>query len=87
AYRSNDFLRSTLRNDLYVRRRSDRLIEIATEGKGAVINAFVPEDVDESAGDTSAESTASAEVESSIDDQDSSDSSSSDESEDEGSEA
>ncbi len=47
AYGSNAYLRSALRNDLYDQRLTDRLIEIATEGKGAVVNGFVPEEVDE----------------------------------------
>jgi trigger factor len=51
-YRTNDYLRSALRNDLFDRRLTDRLFEIATEGKGAVINAFVPPEADASdAGD------------------------------------
>ncbi len=47
AYTSNAYLRSSLRNDLYDQRLTDRLIEIATEGKGAVINAFVPPAIEE----------------------------------------
>ncbi len=41
VYRTSDYLRSTLRNDLYDRRLTDRLIEIATEGRGAVVNGWV----------------------------------------------
>jgi trigger factor len=40
-YRS-DYFRRVLRNDLYERRVTDRLIEIATEGQGAVRNAWTP---------------------------------------------
>lgn len=40
AYSQNQYLRSALRNDLFDQRLTDRLIDIATEGKGAVINAF-----------------------------------------------
>ncbi|MCC6945522.1 MAG: trigger factor [Thermomicrobiales bacterium] len=47
AYSANAYLRSALRNDLYDQRLTDRLIEIATEGKGAVTNGFVPEAADE----------------------------------------
>ena len=47
AYGSNAYLRSSLRNDLYDQRLTDRLIEIATEGKGAVINGYVAETPDE----------------------------------------
>ncbi len=45
AYSQNQYLRSALRNDLFDQRLTDRLIEIATEGKGAVINAFVAPDL------------------------------------------
>jgi len=57
AYTSNAYLRSSMRNDLYDQRLTDRLIEIATEGKGAVINGYVPEVVDDeqAADDTAAE--------------------------------
>ena len=45
-----------LRNDLFERKLTDRLIEIATEGKGAVINAWEPsEDTGESAEPDTAE--------------------------------
>lgn len=46
-YRANEYLRSALRNELFDRRLTDRIIEIATEGKGAVVNAFVPEETAE----------------------------------------
>ncbi|MEA2583519.1 MAG: trigger factor [Thermomicrobiales bacterium] len=42
VYRTSDYLRSTVRNDLYDRRLTDRLIELATEGRGAVINGWTP---------------------------------------------
>lgn len=45
AYSQNQYLRSALRNDLFDQRLTDRLIEIATDGKGAVINAFVAPDL------------------------------------------
>ena len=45
AYLGNPYLISTLRNDLFDQRMTDRLIEIATEGRGAVIGGYVePED-------------------------------------------
>jgi len=48
-YRS-DYFRDILRNDLFERRLSDRLIEIATGGRGAVLNGWVePEPVAEPA--------------------------------------
>ncbi len=43
AYGTNAYLRSTIRNDLFDQRLTDFLIDIATEGKGAVLNGFVPE--------------------------------------------
>lgn len=49
VYRTSDYLRSTLRNDLYDRRLTDRLIEIATEGRGAVVNGWVAPPVEETA--------------------------------------
>lgn len=39
-YRS-DYFRGVLRNDLFERRLSERLLEIATEGRGAVLNGWV----------------------------------------------
>lgn len=39
-YRS-DYFRNMLRNELFERKLTDRLIEIATEGQGAVLNAYV----------------------------------------------
>lgn len=41
AYQQNQYLRSALRNDLFDQRLTDRLIEIATEGRGAVLNGYV----------------------------------------------
>jgi trigger factor len=44
-YRS-DYFKNMLRNQLYEQKLTDRLIEIATEGQGAVLNAYVaPEPV------------------------------------------
>jgi trigger factor len=43
-YRS-DFVRGALQNDLFERKLFDRLIEIATEGRGAVLNAWEPQPV------------------------------------------
>jgi trigger factor len=42
VYRTSDYLRSTVRNELYDRRLTDRLVEIATEGRGAVVNGWTP---------------------------------------------
>ncbi len=38
---TSDYFRNVLRNDLFERKLTDRIIEIATEGKGAVVNAYV----------------------------------------------
>lgn len=38
---ASDYFRNILRNDLYERKLTDRVIEIATEGKGAVLNGWV----------------------------------------------
>jgi trigger factor len=40
-YRS-DYFRNMLRGELFERRLTDRLIDIATEGRGAVLNGWVP---------------------------------------------
>ena len=41
---ASDYFRRILRNDLFERRITDRLIEIATEGRGAVLNGWVEPD-------------------------------------------
>lgn len=41
VYGDDRYMRGVLRNDLFDRRLSDRLIEIATEGRGAVVNGWV----------------------------------------------
>jgi trigger factor len=41
VYSGDRYMRTVLRNDLFDKRLTDRLIEIATEGRGAVINGFV----------------------------------------------
>lgn len=38
---NSDYFRNVLRNDLFERKLTDRVIEIATDGKGAVTNAYV----------------------------------------------
>jgi trigger factor len=37
---NSDYFRNVLRNDLFERKLTDRIIEIATEGKGAALNAW-----------------------------------------------
>jgi trigger factor len=41
VYSGDRYMRTVLRNDLFDKRLTDRLIEIATEGRGAVINGYV----------------------------------------------
>lgn len=41
VYSGDRYMRTVLRNDLFDRRLTDRLIEIATGGRGAVINGYV----------------------------------------------
>jgi trigger factor len=43
-YRPEGYFRGALRNDLFDRRLTDRLIEIATDGRGAVLNGWTPQD-------------------------------------------
>jgi trigger factor len=52
VYSGDRYMRTVLRNDLFDRRLTDRLIEIATEGRGAVLNGYVaPESSGESSPD------------------------------------
>lgn len=39
---NGDYFRNVLKNDLFERRLTERIIEIATEGKGAVLNGWEP---------------------------------------------
>jgi trigger factor len=41
VYSGDRYMRTVLRNDLFDKRLTDRIIEIATDGRGAVINGFV----------------------------------------------
>lgn len=45
---NGDYFRNVLKNDLFERRLTNRVIEIATEGKGAVVNGWEPEEADAS---------------------------------------
>jgi trigger factor len=52
AFARSDYVRGMLQSELFERRLTDRLVEIATEGRGAVVNAWTPpvtEAADESA--------------------------------------
>lgn len=48
---TSDYFRNVLRNDLFERKLTDRVIEIATEGKGAVVNAYVEPEIPIAASD------------------------------------
>jgi hypothetical protein len=43
VYSADRYMRSVLRNEMYDERLSNHLIASATEGKGAVTNAYDPE--------------------------------------------
>jgi trigger factor len=60
---NSDYFRNVLRNDMFERKLTDRLIEIATEGRGAVINGWVQPEVEA----TATESDAAADEEASTD--------------------
>ena len=60
---NSDYFRNVLRNDLFERKLTDRVIEIATEGKGPAINAFVAPEEDETPADTTSTETVEAETE------------------------
>jgi trigger factor len=49
VYSADRYMRSVLRNEMYDERLSNHLIEIATEGRGAVLNGYVPTAETESA--------------------------------------
>lgn len=42
AFAKSDFLRNMLQSEMFDRQLTDRMIEIATEGKGAVLNGWAP---------------------------------------------
>jgi trigger factor len=58
-YSKEGYFRRILRDDLFDRKLTDRIVEIATEGRGAVTNAFVePEPTEETAAPAEAEAAA-----------------------------
>ena len=63
AFARSERLRDMLESDLYERRLEDRLIEIATEGRGAVVNAWTPPPADAASSIVAAETTADDESE------------------------
>ncbi len=58
-YRS-DYFKNMLRNNLYERKLNDHLVDIATEGRGAVINAWEPKEPPVATGEDSAVAAAEA---------------------------
>ena len=61
---NSDYFRNVLRNDMFEKKLTDRLIEIATEGRGAVINGWVqPEIVDVATESDEADESTTAEPE------------------------
>ncbi len=58
TFYTSDYFQKILRNDLFERRVTDRLIEIGTEGRGAVINGWVappPTEEDDAEAEASAD--------------------------------
>lgn len=62
---NGDYFRNVLKNDLYERQLTNRVIEIATEGRGAVINGWEPSSTEDTEAsiedDSSVEETSEAE--------------------------
>ncbi|MDQ4099410.1 MAG: trigger factor [Chloroflexota bacterium] len=54
----NDYFRNMLRSNLYERRLTDRLIEVGTESRGAVINPWMPPSPTETTPEASTETAA-----------------------------
>ena len=46
-FAASDYVRTMLQNEMFDRQLTDRLIELATEGRGAVVNAWVAPEPDE----------------------------------------
>lgn len=51
AFARSDYLRSMLQSELFDRQLTDRMIELATEGRGAVLNAWTAPEAEEAADD------------------------------------
>jgi trigger factor len=49
AFARSDYLRSMLQSEMFDRQLTDRLIELATEGRGAVLNPWTAPEADETA--------------------------------------
>lgn len=61
---SSDYFKNVLRNDMFEKKLTDRLIEIATEGRGAVINGWEPKNDEDAVIDAAEEEVAEAVAES-----------------------
>jgi trigger factor len=57
----SDYVRSMLQSELFERQLTDRLVEIATEGRGAVVNAWAAPVTDHSESSVAGEGTGAAE--------------------------
>ncbi|MBA3416332.1 MAG: hypothetical protein H0U10_14005, partial [Chloroflexia bacterium] len=63
AFFRSDYVRDSLRGELFDRKLQDRLVELATEGRGAVVNAWEPPVRDEVAADAAETEAAAATAE------------------------
>jgi trigger factor len=57
AFARSDYVRGMLQSELFERQLTDRLVEIATEGQGAVVNAWSPPVAEPSESSTAGEET------------------------------
>jgi len=57
---NSDYFKNVLRNDMFEKKLTDRLIEIATEGRGAVINGWVAPEPEDAAIEAAEEEVAEA---------------------------
>lgn len=65
---NSEYFRNVLRNDMFEKKLTDQLIEIATEGKGAVINGWVAPDPEEAEVEEAEEEVAEAVAEAAAED-------------------
>jgi trigger factor len=61
AFARSDYVRGMLQSELFERQLTDRLVEIATEGRGAVVNAWTAPMTDQSESSVAGEETVAAE--------------------------
>jgi trigger factor len=61
AFARSDYVRGMLQSELFERQLTDRLVEIATEGRGAVVNAWTAPVTDQAEPSVSGEKTVAAE--------------------------